>query len=564
LAQKNTGEAGGSWWPDGTPSADPSLSHGTKVAGVVAEIGDNIEGAAGVGFSTKILSLKIYPVIEILDDYEYDKAMLEAVIEATDYAASLSQLDIINISFGTNKVISSDFESAINDAWNSGKIIVAAVGNNGTDIEQSYPASYNNVVGVAACEKDGKKADYSNYGIEVDICAYGTNIFSTTRPDKYDPDMYDTGTGTSFSTPEVAGSIALLLSYHPNLTNQEAVDIITQNTKPLSDPLWLQGKLGGGLVDPYLAMISKAPLLKTPKFAEKYIFNDAKFEWYPYPGTSPTKYYIDAYKDNVGSGIRPPILPQDGSGLDLGTATSFTLTAKSIDFLQDGNWFWRVGAKFTGDPKVYWSNPRMYIKQAKAKLIQPIYTPGIWADVQPGYDFQWEQVDGAKNYVVRFYYGDNKSGEHLELSMNSTETHHKLTEAEYYALPAQSIAWAVTGASQITSDKEYLSKLWYGVGSEQPAYYDPFRVPILKLWKDDFYFTKAIDVEKEKEVTIINSTNSSQKIKFTGYGPSCPKIPDAVISPNGGMWKYKFNIPCDYTFFNSGGFFPPHYEINVK
>jgi subtilisin len=69
------------------------------------------------------------------------------------------------------------------------------------------------VIGVAATTNDDYRADFSNFGTDVDIAAPGAGVIST-----YPQNRYAAGWGTSFSTPYVTGTIALMKSVNSTTT----------------------------------------------------------------------------------------------------------------------------------------------------------------------------------------------------------------------------------------------------------------------------------------------------------------------------------------------------------
>lgn len=221
---------------------DNNTGHGTHVAGTIAAMAFNGNGACGIAYNTKILPLRIFPTNGDTG------ATFSSIIEAVNYAADVENVRVISMSIGTTYE-SSLLQSAINSAWNKGKVLVAAAANANTN-QEYFPGAHDNVLAVAAINKSGEKASFSNYGSWVDVSAYGTAIYST-----FYNDQYTYMSGTSMATPLVSGCIALLFSYNPNLTNDQAVDIITTY---VSDVYELNpeypGMLGSGLVNPFLAL----------------------------------------------------------------------------------------------------------------------------------------------------------------------------------------------------------------------------------------------------------------------------------------------------------------------
>ena len=171
---------------DGTNSPTPnpdagydesSVPHGTIVAGLIAAEGDNAKGITGVSMHAKIMSLRIMNNYGVGDSGD--------AREAIEYAIA-NGADVINMSLAGYSY-DSQFAEVLERAYDAGVIIVAAVGNvsgGGWDLERhpSYPACYEDenddwVIGVAATQRDDKKASFSNYGGDcVDLSAPGVDI----------------------------------------------------------------------------------------------------------------------------------------------------------------------------------------------------------------------------------------------------------------------------------------------------------------------------------------------------------------------------------------------------
>lgn len=214
------------------------IIHGTGVAGVASAATDNSTGIAGVAFSGGIMCVKTAE-----DQGGFLVAAYEGIIYAADNGA-----DVINCSWGSHTYSYAEQE-IINAAYESGSLVVAAAGASGLP-QPFYPAAYEHVMAVTPTDQDDRKAYFADYGDWIDICAPGINIYTT-----WGEDSYTYLSGTSLSSPVVAGVALLVKTQNPHFTPDEleyrleitAVDIDSLNP-------YYQGLLGAGRVDAYLAL----------------------------------------------------------------------------------------------------------------------------------------------------------------------------------------------------------------------------------------------------------------------------------------------------------------------
>lgn len=205
----------------------PSNSHGTHVAGTVAAKGDNNIGVVGVSWNSTIMPS--------LSTSALSRA--NAIYYATNNGADI----ITNSWYGI--YFNNTIQDAINYAYSQGVVITTSAGNRATEAISQLPARYQNTITVAAADHLDAKAHFSNYGVKIDVTAPGTSIFSTTPNDNY-----GAKSGTSMSTPHVAGLVALILSYnldqhesdpatYPLLTNEEVRQILRKSSDDIVDAL---------------------------------------------------------------------------------------------------------------------------------------------------------------------------------------------------------------------------------------------------------------------------------------------------------------------------------------
>ena len=198
---------------DRDPSDDNS--HGTEVAGVVSE-------------STSA-NVKIVP-IKVLDGA--GDGDLSDIIQAVDTLKG--EVEVINLSLGiAESALSSSSrtiaENKFLQVYQSGTIVVCATGNEAEPV--SYPASSSYTIAVGAVNSSNQVSSFSNYGSQVDFVMPGEGLIlpAYLTNDRY----YTNQSGTSFSSPYLAGAIAQIKSEYPNYTYTQAYNLLKDNSKDL-------------------------------------------------------------------------------------------------------------------------------------------------------------------------------------------------------------------------------------------------------------------------------------------------------------------------------------------
>jgi len=178
-------------------------NHGSHVSGCAAAVTDNGVGVAGPAFNCKFLPVKssLNSSSTSIDD-GYD-----GIIYAAEHGA-----DIINCSWGRGGTPSQFEQDIINHVTlDLDRLVVAAAGNDGTETSH-YPSSYKYVTSVAWTGISDTKNSGSNFGYDIDVCAPGTNIFSTVIDNSY-----TSLSGTSMASPIAAGCAAMIKSKFPTM-----------------------------------------------------------------------------------------------------------------------------------------------------------------------------------------------------------------------------------------------------------------------------------------------------------------------------------------------------------
>ena len=181
---------------EGDSVADDDNGHGTHVTGIAGALTDNGKGVAGGCFECELLIAKVMGPIGFTTD--------SRIVEGINWSVNQGA-EVVNLSLGGSGD-SSVLRTAVNRAYSQGAVMVAAAGNEGTNVPQ-YPAAYSKVIAVSATTTDGRLARFSNRGDWVDLAAPGTDILSTSKSGGY-----HRMSGTSMSAPLVSGLAGLLAS----------------------------------------------------------------------------------------------------------------------------------------------------------------------------------------------------------------------------------------------------------------------------------------------------------------------------------------------------------------
>lgn len=198
--------------------------HGTFCAGLIAAEANGF-GIVGVAPRAQIFAVKV------LNDRS--QGTLNWLLRGIDWCIR-NEMDIISMSLGFDKDYPK-LHNVIRDAYNKGIVMIAAVGNNKFEPDAEYPARYDETIAVTAIDDRKHIAKFATTGSKVEIAAPGVSITST-----YLRNQYAIGSGTSFSTPLISGSIALIQSKFlkengRKMTNEEVKQFIRQHCDDLGD-----------------------------------------------------------------------------------------------------------------------------------------------------------------------------------------------------------------------------------------------------------------------------------------------------------------------------------------
>jgi len=335
----------------GAAVAENSSWHGTQTAGILGAATNNGLGMAGTGYTSPVIPARALGKCGGYDSDIIAAAQWLGGIAVSGVPTNAHPVRVINMSLGAQGACSNQYRDALTALRNKGVVVVAAAGND-EGLPVGTPANcapYSSdadqtpiVIAVAGLRHAGTKVGFSDIGPEVTIAAPGGNCFNSSGACLY-PIMTTTNTGmtspgsttysdgqgnpslgTSFATPLVTGTVALMFSAAPNLTNQQVINILKQTARtfpttsdsgtvpfckaPTStsaaqdECICTTGTCGAGMLDAGAALTAAAPLST---------------------GTPPTA-AVSPDTANVAIGSTTTL---DGSGSAIGTGTGVgTLT----------------------------------------------------------------------------------------------------------------------------------------------------------------------------------------------------------------------------------------------
>jgi serine protease AprX len=256
------------------PNTDLISGHGTFVSGVIAASGAASGGKYnGVAPGARILGLSAgeLNLTYVLSGFDY---LLQ---KGADY-----NVRVVNCSFSTEAIF--DYNDPVNIATkmltDGGVNVVFSAGNTGSGNDTLNPYAVAPwVISVGATDDKGVLAGFSSRGVFGDplfspsLVAPGVNVVSlralgtqtgtlglagadTQRLSLTELPFYTTASGTSFSAPQVAGAIALMLEANPNLSPAKIKGILQHSATPL--PNYFTHEVGAGMLNTYAAVLEAA------------------------------------------------------------------------------------------------------------------------------------------------------------------------------------------------------------------------------------------------------------------------------------------------------------------
>ncbi|MDE0959040.1 MAG: PKD domain-containing protein, partial [Planctomycetota bacterium] len=262
--------------PGGIPgNANSTDGHGTCCAGIIAAVGNNGIGVAGVTWNSKIMPIRI----GFGNYWTQTDWLVDGLTWPVDNGA-----DILSNSWGGGSA-STAIQNAIAYGNTSGRgglgcPVFFASGNDNSAV--SYPALYPESIAVGAsspCDErkspsscDGETWWGSNYGSSLDFVAPGplTTTVDISGSGGYSSTDYTSSfNGTSSATPHAAGAGALLLAVAPGLTHDQVRTYMRQTADdqvgpPSEDTAGFDNYMGYGRINCETLLLTVASSVAAP------------------------------------------------------------------------------------------------------------------------------------------------------------------------------------------------------------------------------------------------------------------------------------------------------------
>jgi len=242
---------------NGTVDADCELSdsswHGTQVSGIIGALTNNGAGIASVGWNVRVLPVRVIGKCSGFQSDIVAAMRWAAGIAVAGVPANPNPAKVLNLSLGSDGACDAAYADAVAAVRAVGVVVVASAGN-GSGHAVGSPANCAGVIGVGGLRHAGTKVGYSDLGPEVSISAPAGNcvndsgeclypIMTTTDVGTTAPagatytDGFNNPTlGTSFSSPLVAATAALMLSVRPTLTPDELRSLLMTSARAFPTP----------------------------------------------------------------------------------------------------------------------------------------------------------------------------------------------------------------------------------------------------------------------------------------------------------------------------------------
>jgi len=304
-----------------TINGDDDNGHGTMVAGIIAAL-DNDIGVTGVAPEVELYAVKVLN--------SKGSGICSDILSGIEWAID-HDMQVVNMSFATSLNLPQAIRTALDKAEQAGIVLVAGAGNTGTASGEGNnicaPARYEPVIAVGATDKFDNRCSFSSTGDTLELVAHGVNIYSTATDGGY-----ANITGTSASSPHVAGVAALLIA--SGVTSNAKVRQILQGTAEDLGPSGWDSWYGYGLVNVARAVNAEENTMPQDKIAPTTTIKLSGLQgnggWY----RSDVRVELTTVDHLGGSGVSETKYSLDGGKTWQSYQEPFTIACEGINIIQ--------------------------------------------------------------------------------------------------------------------------------------------------------------------------------------------------------------------------------------
>jgi subtilisin family serine protease len=476
----------GKTFPASYAGSQDNLGHGTHVAGIVAAT-DTAAGISGVAPDVKLISIKALDAVNSTSASGRSSWVAAAINKAVEDHAQ-----VINLSIGGAQDDSPILQHVIQQANDAGVVVVCAGGNiRSQAAAKFYPAAYDETIAVSAVEQSGSgvafASSYSNFGDWIDLCAPGTNIYSSLPGN-----VYGMLTGTSMACPMVTGGTALLLSVDPTLTPAQVRTLLCDSALDCGDA-GRDDKCGSGMLDVAAALdlLEKrsqpiAPVSDCPDGST--ISENQAVNLSTESLNGVVHYTLDSTIPNAASPVWP------AQGLSFHAGDEITLMAITV----------QKGAASAPSVFTYHVVPTIEALSASSGSVQGVLpNAGAWPDPVTGAACRWYSVEIPAGQTLTASFAADGFTPVLNLYDDTTSTAVRL------AAGADSLSWRNDGLES--------KKVWLSLNAQSTAAKYPY--------------TLSWTVQLAATPTSSSAPTPSAQTESTPAASSAPASSTAVSTP---------------------------------